>query len=76
MRLHNIIATQKNAKSLLLLHLFVNIIHIMRIRTISRLILCRDAAFNPPLILRRLVQMLMTSSRTPEKNFPHNGAPT
>jgi len=49
MRLHNIIATQKNVKSLLLLHLFVNIIHIIRIRTISRLILCRDAAFSPPL---------------------------
>lgn len=69
MRLHNLIATQKNAKLLLLLHLFVNIIHIIRIRTISRLILCRDAAFDPPLILRRLVQMLMTPSRIPEKKF-------
>ena len=69
MRLHNLIAAQKNVKSLLLLHLFVNIIHIIRIRTISRLILCRDAAFDPPLILRRLVQMLMTPSRIPEKKF-------
>jgi len=69
MRLHNLIAAQKNVKSLLLLHLFVNIIHIIRIRTISRLILCRDAVFDPPLILRRLVQMLMTPSRIPEKKF-------